>query len=148
MAPVARSYDGRVWEISAGKYTSISITYRAKECILQLPPLSEGEEYSVLESNYTLSRTDEVARFLEQTTFGTTLNDLDSFDIMSPVDIAMSNWIKDQIENKPMSLHRNYFRKRIVHHYNYPHPIARPYRPCEKNTRYSKFSFSSKDKAR
>ena len=148
VAPVARSYDGNEWETSAGNFTSISIVCESQSCSLVLPSLIENEEYKVEILDYTLSRKDEIARFLEQSTFGTTLDDLNSFDANVPTDNAIGNWIKDQMENKDISLHRSWFRTRIAHHFSYSQSIARPYHFCEKNTRYRSYAFSSKDNNR
>jgi len=148
MAPVARSYDGNDWEISPGRFSSISMICESEECILQLPLLGDDEEYAVYESSHTLPRKDEVARFLEQTTFGTTLAEINSFDSTTDLNALFATYIDDQMHNQPISLHRTYFRERAVYHLNWPHPIARPYHPCEADTRYRRYAFTGKDKNR
>jgi len=155
IANVARSYDGGDWQVASMSFSFISITCDDVECTFRIPPSSDDtppfskwDDFSVVTSDYALSRTNELARFLEQSTFGTTKEDLDSFDEATPADVAIADWIKDQIENKEMSLHREYFRKRVVHHFPIPQPIARPLDPCEKNTRYRRYAFSSKDRKR
>lgn len=82
-APVARSYAGRQWEISAGKFTSRTPTGSTSsstglasvdcsagsehECDVTLPPLeSAGQEYVLESFEHSLSPQAEAARFLEQ----------------------------------------------------------------------------------
>jgi hypothetical protein len=80
------------------------------------------------------------------TTFGTTLSELDNFDY-SNVDQSMALYIKDQIENKPISSHREFYRKhlnvRAVE--TYKHGVTGP-KACEANSRWRSFAFTTKDK--
>ena len=145
VAPVARSYDGKDWELSPGKFIKISISCDDQNCILELPALVGNDEYQVFTSNHTLEPKDEAARFLEQVTFGTTLQEVNSFDTTSPLQAQFATYINHQM-NEPMSLHRSYFRERAVYHFNHPHPIAIPHHPCEKGTRYRHYAFTGRDK--
>jgi hypothetical protein len=54
------------------------------------------------------STNDEIARFLEQATFGPTLDDIEKFDT-SNLQLSFANWVKAQQTIEPMTSHREYF---------------------------------------
>ena len=95
--------------------------------------------------SHSLSRKEELARFLEQATFGPTLDAINDFGPLVAVNDGIASWIQDQMDNQEMTLHRKWFREHANHRYEVNH-IARPYHACEKNTRYRKYAFSSKGK--
>jgi hypothetical protein len=64
------------------------------------------------------STKDEIARFLEQTTFGQTLADIATFDT-SNLQLAFANWIKTQQTTVPLTSHRAYYRRRMNARYEF-----------------------------
>jgi hypothetical protein len=121
--PIARSYEANPWESAAGD-TAIEIFRRSggqpvcteNSCTINLPALPDPAtyRYALTTYSYDLSRKDEVARFLDRSTFGTTPTDLALHDTAAWGDTYRANHVKDQMDTTitPMTSHREYFRKR------------------------------------
>mmetsp|Transcript_19333 Transcript_19333/g.27328 ORF Transcript_19333/g.27328 Transcript_19333/m.27328 type:complete len:1758 (+) Transcript_19333:76-5349(+) len=149
LMPVARSYYGNDWEVSAGVFASIvSPQCATASCSLDLPPLAANENY-MLTTLAEPERTyhDKVARFLEQASFGVTKQDLYSnWDASIPLETSIAAWVDDQINSVPMTAHREYYRKRanapseLSYYYGKPGP-----KPCENNSRWRYFALTVKD---
>jgi hypothetical protein len=117
VAPVARSYDGRAWEPSAGEFatqllqgTEFVDTDAGTQVIL--PELGPGKQYYLTSYSYSSSHNDTLARLLETATFGTTSADLSAWDKGDVTEETVSEWIHEQID-KPMTSHRAFFRERV-----------------------------------
>jgi hypothetical protein len=80
---------------------------------------------------------DEVARFLEQATFGPTREALDSFSG------SFAGWVKDQQENVPLTSHRAYFRERLYQPYDRPGEYGLVSHPCRRGSFYRKSAIPS-----
>lgn len=147
LKPVWRSYDGRDWEASAGDYS----TTPAPDCLsgicnITLPPLLNGSHYQLTSFNMpSYSRKDEIARFLEQATFGQTLTDIASFGNTSDLQLAFAEWIKTQQATVPLTSHREYYRRRMNARYEYASIVGAVSHPCQKGTRYRRYLFAFKD---
>ena len=149
IAPVARSYDGRAWEPSAGDFAERLLhntefgDYNTGTQ-LNLPELSAGEKYYLTSYSYDIDEESEVARLLESATFGTRAEDLLSWNKGIATADAASQWIQEQI-NKPMTSHRDFFRRRVNPRFPNPRSIGRSDHPCNSLTRWRAFTFSNKD---
>jgi hypothetical protein len=141
IVPVARSYYGNEWEPYLSDYQDIEIECTPSACLIDLPVLEEGYTLQLAAFNHTLPQRDEVARFLEQTTFGPTRAALDSFPS------TFAKWAKEQQTVVPMTSHREYYRKRLNDRAEYQTQLAGTTHPCETGTRYRKYAFSAKDAA-
>jgi len=147
--PIGRSYNGRNWEEYAGDSLFDSDYYfmcNARKCSINLPHVDNEEKYQY--SNCIspfFSRDDELARFMDQSTFGVTRQDLQSFDASVPVDVAIAQWIKNQIEDVKMTSHREYFRTHAIHHFVGDTDTFRSRRPCEVDSKWRKYAFSTND---
>jgi hypothetical protein len=112
-APAGRSYNGRAWESVAGPYTT-AITFTCNDsesCTATLPALDSSEadqEFVLVAQEHTASPQEEVARFLEQATFGPTRELLSNWNF----DESLEEWVADQINMDTMTEHRQYFRAR------------------------------------
>merc|ERR1712071_58301 len=120
--PLGRSYDNHDWESVAGPY-KIDFECDGIMCAstVELPTLTNGEEFwfqlttfSISERN-NLKSQDIAARFLEQTTFGSTRNELLQWKDLgiastSSLDYSFAEWIHEQINDIPMTSHRQVFR--------------------------------------
>lgn len=147
LKPVFRSYNALKWEKSAGDYASLNPPdcFDGGFCNISLPLLRNGSRYQLTSFNapsYTAK--DEVARFLEQTTFGPTLADIATFDTAN-LQLSFANWIKTQQTTVPPTSHREYFRRRLNTRYEFPSSIGPVTHPCQKGTRYRRFAISPKD---
>ena len=84
-------------------------------CKVQLPDLGENEEYVLTSYDHSLPQSrDEVARFLESATFGTTTADLDNWNYDADLDQIITAWVADQMDvsKTPILSHREYWRRR------------------------------------
>lgn len=88
-----------------------------------------------------MPRKDEIARFLEQATFGPTLSDIDSFDSEST---SFANWIQQQQES-PIESHRAFYRTHLNARFDVPSNQGLPTLACDEGTRYRRAAFSSRD---
>jgi hypothetical protein len=117
VAPVARSYDGRAWEPSAGEFATellrgVEFGDSTLGTQINLPELAPGENYYLTSYSYAISQEDAVARLFESATFGTRLEDLSTWDKGACTTDTASEWIKEQI-GIPMTSHREFFRRRV-----------------------------------
>jgi hypothetical protein len=156
--PIGRSYDGQDWQSSAGYYANkvAFVCDNANACTVTLPvprnsPNAEQDEVAV-EVMYQLttfskpnySDRDVVARFLEQTTFGITRDDLDSLGSMTST-LDMAKWILKQQTDTPYLSHRALFRQYLNSQFPVPSPLGPITLPCQVASRYRLLAFSVKD---
>ncbi len=67
--PVGRSYDSNHWEAAAGTYNTLDFRCDMLSCEVSLPEtFNQGKEFRLNTFEHNLSRRDEIARFLEQST--------------------------------------------------------------------------------
>jgi hypothetical protein len=112
-------------------------------------PLLPVDTFYVLTSFYPPEQfrengIDEVARFLEQTTFGITNSDISKFDTAN-LPLAFGNWIKEQQESVPATSHRAFFRLRTNSRMDSATRSGAVTHPCQKGSTYRRYSFSAKD---
>ncbi len=144
--PVARSYDGNPWETYRGPYASLKIDCQSAQCTTKLPAVTAetraqygSYRYEVVAfERATPAPTVEAARFLEQATFGPTRESIWQFQ--DPV-----QWISSQF-TKPASSHRQYYRERLNHRFDYSSGQGGTTHPCQVGSRYRKYAFSDKDR--
>lgn len=175
VAPVARSYDGRAWEPSAGGFATELLQDTvfgdySHGTQVNLPELAAGEKYFLTSYSYDVNQEDAVARLLETATFGTTAEDLAAWNKGDVTTDSVSEWIHEQID-LPMTSHREFFRRRVnprvsplsfdpslyyscapciliaVPTSKFPNPrtIGRSDHPCNSLSRWRSFAFSIKD---
>lgn len=148
-APVARSYANRPWETTAGLFANtqqsgldIDCTSSGTgECDVTLPPLNAGEEY-ILESYVHSSPSSDAtaARFLEQSTFGATREDIDA---LVATGLDFESWLHDQM-NMPVSSLREFYRRRVNPKFENAHYVgAVGAGPCDIYSRWRKYAVSS-----
>jgi hypothetical protein len=136
--PVGRSYLGHEWEgYSTTVLQPVSFDCDSSFCIAILPELSDGFFYELAAFDHRLPFRDEVARFLEQATFGPTREALDSFSG------SFAGWVKDQQENAPLTSHRAYFRERLYQPYDRPGVYGLVSHPCRRGSFYRKSAIPS-----
>lgn len=117
IAPVARSYDGRAWEPSAGEFATqllheIDFGDYNTGTQINLPELAAEETYHLTSYSYDIDEESQVARLLESATFGARADDLSAWDKGAVTTETVSEWIKEQIK-KPLTSHREFFRRRV-----------------------------------
>ena len=88
---------------------------------------------------------DEVARFLEQATFGPTRASIQGFNTTSNLPAAFAAWIKAQQTTVPLTSHRAMFRQRMNAQMETATHQGAVDHPCKKGARYRLAAFSPKD---
>lgn len=158
LLPVARSYSGYLWERYLGldlPRISIQCEGELGPCILDLPPVEEGTFYAMSTWTYDYKHPqDEYARFLEQTTFGPTMDEINDlmegedtrniFSSSNPV-TRMAKWIVHQQNEVDPTYHREFFRRHANARFKTGSPYGNPTHPCQENTYYRRFAFTHKD---
>ena len=153
--PLGRSYESHPWETSPGPYfLSFKFTCDSLSCeTSDLPDMTA--EYLFQLSTFSFNQRnpksqDIAARFLEQTTFGPTRNTLQPWKDLniassSDLDRSFANWVDDQIHDKPVSSHREYFRKNLNNRLKRTVPFGVPLHPCDPLTRWHSYAFTTSD---
>ena len=118
--PLARSYNNNNWEVAGGDLASVifanGISCYSRGCQIDVPSPKQREEYRLVALSHSLDKRDEIARFLETSTFGIKREELDSLDGASgqtPYSTIV-NWMQSQMDtgNTTITSHREYWRKR------------------------------------
>jgi hypothetical protein len=146
--PVGRAYAGNTWEASSGEFSALSWSCTAAHCTVDLPILPSGSKYRVTSFSppevFRDDGHDEIARFLEQATFGITQSEVSYFDTSNLLR-SIGVWIKEQQDVVPITSHRAFFRKRSNARMETATRNGPVTHPCQKGTTYRRFAFSMKD---
>ena len=150
LSPIARSYDGNDWENVAGPYRTTPISCTQAYCDILVPIANSNTIQFVLVSfDHSLPSIDIVARFLEQTTFGTTRADIESVRLQSNsfgnLPRAFTEWVQNQIYNVDQTSHREYWRLRMSSRQIYQGHEGGPTHPCQARSQWRRASFTDKD---
>ena len=138
IVPLARSYDGFMWELAAGDYAASLVSSNILQCYdhgcqFNLPGTASNEWFQLRSYQYSLPETDQLARMLERTSFGITQSDLKAISsipynesnyTVDALSYKMALWIQRQIIANATS-HREFWRQRAnprvrcidIHHY-------------------------------
>ena len=149
--PVSRSYDGNDWEASPGLHEGLTVVCEgdnsSRKCQLEIENTATDTFFlaKYVQDN-NISDRDKAARFLEMTTFGTTVADLDSLDLDN-LDQSMAQFVHDQITNTEISSHRKFYRERLNTRAveTYKHGTVGPH-ACDTHSRWRTNAFTSVDK--
>ncbi|KAL7543207.1 hypothetical protein ACHAXR_012486, partial [Thalassiosira sp. AJA248-18] len=148
LIPYARSYNGYDWESSPGPLaaSSDSISYSGDDCIIMLPDLEDTTaSYVVLAKDGASSDVrKDIARFLEMTTFGTKISEIDALDTGYWDDTARASYVREQMD-MPKTSHREYFRQRANRKWDATTQMARSDHPCSPNSTWRRYSFTPFD---
>jgi hypothetical protein len=157
--PIARSYNGRKWESAAGgKAASIFASSGSlvcsdvtSKCTIALPTTGVNSRFVLTSYARSVSQRNEVARFLDQNTFGVTtddLNALDAADWTSDSALRRANYVKDHMDTTKtaMTSHREYWRARTNPKVTHSSQVGRTDHPCDPDSRWRKYSFNRHDR--
>lgn len=145
--PIARSYDGGTWQLTAGAYLSTTTLTcdegggadGAQECIVSGLDGVEGPYYLTSYHRPSVSSDVLAARFLERTTFGPKLEEIQSLSAsISTLGTdddgreALAAYAHNQMYETPISSHRAYYRRHLVPRTTstYMYALAGPH-PCD-----------------
>jgi hypothetical protein len=149
---VARSYAGYDWERVEGPYVqSLNSTCQENTCILDIPVLANLEygKFYLMSFAHSLPDKAVVSRFFQQTTFGPTLEMINSWDYgVANIQSTMASWIKSQMMSAP-TYHREYFRSRMDGPRrqvgDYTSKNVSPFHPCGKGSSWTRMAFREED---
>ena len=157
--PIARSYEGRNWESAAGGRASsifssggaLACSDTSSTCTMHLPAASTSSRYVLTSYDHSIGQRNEVARFLDQSTFGVTTNELnyhDGGDWTSNAALYRANYVKNQMDTSvtPMTSHREYWRSRTNPKVTHSSQVGRTDHPCDPNSRWRKYAFNRHDR--
>ena len=157
--PIARSYNGRKWESTAGGKTasifaspgSLACSDATSKCTIDLPAAGANSRFVLTKYARSVSQRNEVARFLDQNTFGVTTDDLivhDVADWTSNPALHRANYVKDQMDTSKtaMTSHREYWRARTNPKVTHSSQVGRTDHPCDPDSRWRKYSFNRHDR--
>lgn len=157
--PIARSYNGRKWESAAGgKAASIFASSDSpvcsdvtSKCTIALPTAGANSRFVLTSYARSVSQRNEVARFLDQNTFGVTTDDLNVLDVVdwtSNPALHRANYVKDQMDTTKtaMTSHREYWRARTNPKVTHSSQVGRTDHPCDPDSRWRKYSFNRHDR--
>ncbi|KAL3921613.1 MAG: hypothetical protein SGILL_002661 [Bacillariaceae sp.] len=145
LVPVGRSYGGQQWEASAGPFSAFDWNCGGASCTIDLPDPEFGRSFVLITYTHTHSYTqyDEIARFLEKTTFGPTRDEI--FDGSFP---GKELWMEQQF-GLPASSHRQYYRERVTNwHGATGEQGLLKNSPCDEGARFRKYVFLKTDRDR
>lgn len=149
LKPVARTYEAHNWEASAGPYSNITFSCNAAMCTTDLPMLQgAAAKYQLTTFDAPPSSTnmkDKAAKYLERSTFGATLAEINALDTTSNTELAYANWITEHMTNTPLTSHREFYRRHMNSRFEVATPNYAVTHPCQMGTRYRRFTFSEKD---
>ena len=139
--PIARSYLEHDWEAYSGDFNRMMAQCDGTMCSFLLAGLQPTFSYELASFQNMVGVGDEVARFLEQATFGPQLDEINTFSG------SFASWIEQQ-QTLPMSSHRRFFREHWNHRFEMPSYQGVTTHACDAGTRYRRYALSDKDKVR
>ncbi len=148
MIPYARSYSTNDWEPSPGPkavpYSGIVCGDIA--CTVDLPPPSSGSYVIMTKLTNTLEVKDEIARFLEMTSFGPMFSEITILDMGGSFgENEKADAIRAQMD-LPKSSHREYFRRNSNPKWDATTQNARSDHPCDPNSRWRDYAYIRHDR--
>mmetsp|Transcript_662 Transcript_662/g.1594 ORF Transcript_662/g.1594 Transcript_662/m.1594 type:complete len:2342 (-) Transcript_662:143-7168(-) len=154
--PVARSYDENDWDryIQTGKVSlGAEMDCTGSLCSVTLPaPYKPSLQYKLVAFEHTMEEKDEIARFLEQATFGPTRDDIASVMALTGSNTVakMASWIQQQQDSSltSPSSHREFFRKHANAQFERSSKYGHVTHPCQADVIYRKFALSFKHKGK
>jgi len=151
LIPLARSYDNNDWEAVAGPfYLDFSCAGSSCQSTSTLPTIGNEDSFQLTTFNLndrSFTSSDVAARFLEQATFGPTMESLEDWKNVpiSSLDQKFATWTHEQIYSINMTSHRQYLRKRTHSRAEKVNPLGIHPHPCDEGTRWHTYALTTAD---
>eukprot|EP00581_Thalassiosira_minuscula_P008298 CAMPEP_0183702756 /NCGR_PEP_ID=MMETSP0737-20130205/764_1 /TAXON_ID=385413 /ORGANISM="Thalassiosira miniscula, Strain CCMP1093" /LENGTH=916 /DNA_ID=CAMNT_0025929427 /DNA_START=314 /DNA_END=3061 /DNA_ORIENTATION=- len=151
LVPLARSYKEGDWEAAPGPLACPVEDVNATSVFL---PELEGdaaaeEEYVILSKSSTLEDRKQIAMFLEMTTFGPKMSEIDALDAdgtwSSDGANVRARYVREQMDRNATS-HREYWRKRTNAKWDATAQPARSSHPCSPNSKWTRYTYTRQDR--
>jgi hypothetical protein len=136
---VGRSYEGHAWEVSPGGPADLAFNCDPTACALVLPDLASGYSYELAAFDHELPFRDQVARFLEQASFGPTLESIEAFPN------SFAAWVRTQQDVVPLTSHRAFYREHLNQRSEHPFRMGATTEACDSGSRYRRFAITELD---
>jgi len=155
IVPLARSYLQQDWDPTAGPYAASSIVTScdSTRCTLGIPSLAGTDPTAIFvltTYDYSSDAQSQVARFLEQATFGPTLDDITGFNYDGDLLTNMAWWVQSQMDPWSVSptYHREFFRARVDAGMweDRITQTEKPRHPCRPSARWRRHAFTYSDR--
>ena len=152
ISPLGRSYEEHDWETVQGPYNLI-FDCNEYDCGTSFPILpSDTHVYQLttfVEDSVSPSFQDKASRFLEQATFGPTVETINALSqgVLNDQDLNdnIKQWIHDEINKVPATPHREVFRDQSTTRFLSTERIGSPLHACVPKTRWHKYTFTNQD---
>ena len=151
VATVGRSYDGFPWERVAGIFSNLYYSCNASFCDVEIPFTGPDQIYYLISDVHIVTPINEIARFLEQATFGTTRSDLAFMRHVTRNytnnNIGILSWLQAQFSESqtPPTSHRAYWRNHTSPRVSFPSKEGTTRHPCSSGSRWRRASFTTND---
>ena len=143
LVPLARSYDGEDWEPAPGPLVGTGDNVNATHVVL--PALENpADAYVVLSKDGSTEDRKRIAKFLEMTTFGPKMSEIDALDDGDWARSGASSraqYLRRQM-TLPATSHREYWRKRTNSEWDATTQPARSSHPCSPNSKWRKYTYT------
>jgi hypothetical protein len=136
---IGRSYEGHAWEVSPGGPVALEISCDPTACAVVLPALDSGFSYELAAFYHDLPFRDQVARFLEQATYGPTRESIEAFPN------SFAAWVRTQQDVVPLTSHREFYREHLNGRIEHSFGMGVTTEPCSSGSRYRRFAFIASD---
>ena len=147
LIPLARSYKGNGWESAPGPLACPTEGVDATSVLL--PDLEDpNDSYVILSKDGTMDDRKQIATFLEMTTFGLKMSEIDSLNDGSWSSNGANRraqYIRQQMD-LPATSHREYWRKRTNSKWDATTQPARSSHPCSPNSKWRKYTYTRQDR--
>jgi len=144
LVPMARSYHGHDWESAPGPLACPSGDVSATMVLLPTPE-DPNDSYVILSKDGSMDDRKQIAKFLEITTFGPKMSEINALDDGSWGATARAQYVRQQIDLSATS-HREYWRKRTNSKWDATAQPARSSHPCDPNSKWRRYSFTRQDR--
>jgi len=151
VVPLGRSYHNFGWESVAGPYSDVNYECDTIECRCRAPAKEVNDAFVLTTFSdtpntvHSRSILDRVARFYEQSTFGITKPELETYNDVSDetsLDYRLVTWAKNQMQSTPATSLRALYRQQSSTRARTIKNIGVPYHVCDINTRWHSYAFT------
>lgn len=145
LIPLARSYHGEEWEAAPGPLACPTEDVNATNVLL--PDLQDANDsYVILSKDGSMDDLSQIAKFLEMTTFGVKMSEIDALSASWSFDsaAARAQYLRQQMD-APATSHREYWRLRTNSKWDATAQPARSDHPCSPKSKWRRYAYTRQD---
>jgi hypothetical protein len=136
-------------EILLQAYTLLAVAHRIWPILTAVLPRLVEQSYQLTSFDAPqlyAGQWDEIARFLQQATFGPTRADINACGASTNLQSSSANWIRTRKTSVPVTSHRALLGKRVNARMEHASSLGAVTHPCQAGTRYRRYAFPIKDR--